>query len=233
MERMKLSNKVLIGFFGFIFLYLTASFAELRFTGSPNVIDDKNSIAETEDLSGITYLVLKNLSEENIHVTPSDEPRLEVRSFAGGLIKKLKYQVSGDTLTLSYLFPSEEMSKVKITVFVPKRGFKGMTIDHSLAIVEEFEQEVLHISQNSGRIWMSESTVGKIMIDATDKSYFNISATHLDTLSAQLQSSQVQLTASPVRFVEGSMEQNSLLHLGDVEEIQFKKDRSSRLNLYQ
>jgi hypothetical protein len=227
---MKLSNKILIGFFGFAFLYLTAVFAELRFTGTPNVIDDKNSIAETEGLFGITYLVLKNV-RMGIYVTTSDDPRLEVRSFKGGLIKTLKYQLSGDTLTLSDL-PSEEMTKVKITVFVPESGFLGMTVDHSSAIVEELEQGLLHISQNAGRVWMSESTIGKVLVDATDESYFSISATQLDTLSAQFEDSQLHINTTPIELLAGSMKQNSLLQMGDVNEIQFTKDKSSRINIY-
>src|SRR5687768_6562742 len=97
---MKLSNKILFGFFGFAFIYLTAVFAEVRLRGIPNIINDNNSIAETVDVSGVSYLVLQNLDKQ-VNVVGSDRARLEVRSISGNLLQKLNYQVSGDTLTLS------------------------------------------------------------------------------------------------------------------------------------
>src|SRR5688572_28059486 len=130
MDLMKLSNKILLAFFGFIFIYLTAAFAELRLTGTSNVINDKNSIAESEDIAGFAYLALKNL-DKNITVTVSDRPRLEVRSLTGDLMKMLKYQMSGDTLKLFDL-ELEEAKTVRITVFVPATGLKGISVDNSV-----------------------------------------------------------------------------------------------------
>ena len=60
---MKLSNKILIGYFGFIFVYLSAAFTEIRFRGSLNQLDESIGIVETADLSGVTYLVLQDLDE--------------------------------------------------------------------------------------------------------------------------------------------------------------------------
>src|SRR5689334_4481193 len=114
---MKLSNKILIGFFGFIFLYLTAVFAELRLTGTSNILDDQNSIAETVALSGITHIVLNDLGK-NIYVTGADRPRLEVRSASGDGLKKLQYAISGDTLTLLSL--PKDTKTMKVSIFVPQ-----------------------------------------------------------------------------------------------------------------
>src|SRR5688572_19543448 len=114
---MKLSNKILIGFFGFIFIYLTAAFTEVRLKGTPNVIDDTNSIAETVDIPGIAYLILNDI-DKNVNVIASDRAQLEVRSFSGDLLTKLKYKISDDTLTLSGL-QSKGIKTIKISVFVP------------------------------------------------------------------------------------------------------------------
>jgi hypothetical protein len=127
----------------------------------------------------------------------------------------------------------EKIKSIKITLFVPKTGFKGMTVNNSVVVINGLRLEHLHISQNAGRIWMSNSEIGKIQMNALSKSYFDISATRLDTLSAALQESQLHLSNSPVKLVEGSMKQHSVLRLSDIEEIQFKKDESSRLNSYE
>jgi hypothetical protein len=227
---MNLSNKILVGFFGFAFVYLTAAFAEVRLRGTPNIINDTNSIAETVDISGVSYLVLQNLNQD-IAVVGSGDPRLEVRSISGDLLKRLKYNISGDTLTLSDL-QLEDMRTVKISVFVPEAGLKGMTVNDAGASVKGLEQERLDISQNAGRIWMSDNKIGTVHLEVSSKSNLHVTATALDTLSAKIDNSEV-LISSPVGLLQGSMKNNSFLRMNAIDEIQFKKDATSRLNLYQ
>ena len=225
---MKLSNKILVGFFGFIFLYLTAAFAELRLTGIPNVIDDTNSIAETADLSGVRYLIL-NDAVKNIEIVGADRAQLEVRSFSGGLLEKLKYGFSGDTLTLSG-FESEDINRFRISIFVPK-GLKGIIVNNSAAAVRSLELDHLYISLNSGRAWMSDSRIAKIEMDVSNKSYLDISGSDVDTLSATIEESRIHIY-SPIGVLQGSMKNSSFLQLNNINEIQLKKDENSRLNLY-
>jgi hypothetical protein len=231
MELMQLSNKILCGFFGIIFIYLTAVFTEIRLTGTPNFIDADNGIDETVNIPSFTYLVLKDINK-NINIVATERSQLEVRSVAGDLLKNFKYHVSNDTLTLSGLI-SEKIVAVTITLFVPKTGFKGMTVKKSDVTVKGLRQDRLHILQNAGRIWMSDCKLDKIQMNASSHSLLNISSTSLDTLSAALQESEVQLYSSPLKLLEGSMEQSSSIHLDDIGDIQLKKDKSSRLNSYQ
>ena len=227
---MKLSNKILIGFFGIAFLYLTAVFAEVRLRGTPYILDNANSIPETVDITGVIHIVLQDM-DKNITVIGSDQPRLEVRSFSGDLLQRLKYKISGDTLYLSQL-KSEDIKSIKISVFVPKTALKGITVNAAVAIVEGFEQELLYLSQDAGRIWMSDNKIGTIRTEASGKSFLNISDSEVDTLSAKIDNSEV-LIGSPVRFLKGSMKNNASLQMSDIDEIQFKKDESSRLIMYQ
>lgn len=224
---MKLSNKILIGFFGFIFIYLTAAFAELRLNGVPNVIDDTNSIAETVELTAISYLIIKNV-DKNVLVLGSDRPRLEVRSFTGDWLAKLKHSVSGDTLTLSDFH--EENAKVKIAVFVPQAQLKGITVNTASATVNGLQQDRLHLSQKSASLWVTDSQLTKMEVDL-DQSFLDVSGTTLDTLSVQVERSRLNIL-SPVGFLQGSMKNNAYLTLSDIEEIQLKKDKSSRLLSY-
>jgi hypothetical protein len=226
---MKLSNKILLGFFGFAFLYLTAAFAELRFTGTPNVINSENSKAETADLSGVTYLIVNNVERE-ITVQGSDRTQLEVRSFSGNALKNLKYSVSGDTLTVSG-FESEDTRNVRITLFFPSETLKGITVKSAPVSIEELQQEHLHITQNAGRVWMSGSQITSIDADLSSQSFLSISATVLDTASVKIDQSQLNLS-TPVGVVQGSMQNNAVLHVNQIEEIHLKKDKSSNLNVY-
>jgi hypothetical protein len=227
---MKLSNKILIGFFGFIFIYLTAVFAEVRLRGTPDIINETNSIAETVDISGVSYLVLHDLAH-NIAVSGADHPRLEVRSISGDVLKTLKYNISGDTLTLSELQP-EEMRRVMISVFVPEAGLKGITVNDAQASVKGLEQELLYISQKGGRIWMSDNKIGKVHLEVSGKSNLHITATTLDTVSATIDNSEVVIS-SAVGLLQGSMKNNSVLQMNACSEIQFKKDVTSRMNMWE
>ena len=226
---MKLSNKILIGFLGVIFLYLTAAFAEVRLRGTPNIINDKNSTAETVDISGVRYLVVNGVDKQ-IHVTGSDRATLEVRSFNGDFLAKVKYKVSGDTLTISGIL-SEATERVKISVLVPKTTLSGISNDGSVLIISELESELLNISQNAGTIWMSYCKIGKIELNA-EAANIDISGTKLDTLSANIAASSVSIY-SPVGLLQGTIKSNSFLRVTDAEEIQLKKDESSRLNMLQ
>jgi hypothetical protein len=226
---MKLSNKILLGFFGFAFLYLTAAFAEIRFKGTPNTINGKNSKAETADVSGIKYIIVDNVGREVI-VAGSDRTQLEVRSFGGDMLKKLTYSVSGDTLKLSR-FESDDSRNIKITVFVPKSTLKGVSVKSCPVFIEELQQDRLNISQDAGRVWMSGSIIATIEADLSNKSLLDISGTVVDTASVSIDQSQIFIS-SPAGLVKGSMKNKSLMHLNEVQEIQLKKDGDSKLTIY-
>jgi hypothetical protein len=226
---MKFSNKILLGFLGLIFLYLTAAFAELRMTGIPNIYDDKNSTAERVDFSAVRYLVVSNVDKQ-IHVTGSDRSAIEVRSLSGDFLSKVKYKVTGDTLTISGI-ESEATERVKISVIIPKTGLRGIAVNGSVLIVNGLEPESLSISQRAGSVWMSDCRVGKIELDI-DHGYTDISRTTLDTLAATIERSQVNVFCS-VSLVQGSIRNGAFLRVNNADEIQLKKDDSSRLNLLQ
>lgn len=224
---MKLSNKILIGFFSFLFLYLTAVFAEIRFRGTPNIIDNSNSIAETADISGVRHLVLPDL-DKRIYVEGSDHPRLEVRSLSGDQLKKLKYHISGDTLTLSEL-ELEKDAPVKISIYV--NNLLGMTVNGASVTVNGLDEKELSVYQIGGQVRMDNNTLKKLHIEAINEAYFYMSGAKLDTLSTQLDDSQATIEL-PLTLLKGSIKNRSYLRVGGAEEIQFKKDGTSSLYLY-
>ena len=227
---MKLSNKVLLGFLGFIFLYITAAFTELRLTGTPNILDDDNSVAETVDLSGIAHVTINDLNQY-VRILEADRARLEVRSAGGGLLKNLTYKISGDTLVLSD-FHYEGNPRVNITVFVSESSLRGITVNRSAASIDGLEQGLLHVSQNAGNLSMSDNKIGRIDIDVTSNSFMNISESKLDTLSVNVDGSQVHVL-SPVGLVKGSLTNHAMMQLNQMQQIQLTEDESSRLTVYQ
>ena len=78
---------------------------------------------------------------------------------------------------------------------------------------------------------MFENKIGKINIHASARSFFDVSC-ELDTLSASIEESEAYISV-PVSVLEGSMKNRSFLRVTDIGVIQFEKDETSRLNLYQ
>jgi hypothetical protein len=226
---MKLSNKILIGFFGLIFIYMTAAFTEIRFKGDPNQIDEFNGIAETVGIAGVNYLILPDL-EQSISIIGSNDPRIEVRSIKGDVLQYLKYEVAGDTLTIKQ-FDLEEKSRVKLYIHVPKTRFAGVTMKDAGVSIGELDVTSLSINQYDGWIRIGENNkMGKLNLKAVHDAYFNINGGSLDSLFMQIDASQLSIN-SPVRVVEGTMSNDSYVTLQGTEEIRFKKDESSRLVL--
>lgn len=226
---MKLSNKILLGFFGFLFLYLTAAFTEIRFTGTSNTLNVDNSKAEVADLSGIHYIDVNDVGT-NVNITQSDRTQLEVRSISGDLLKNLKYEISGDTLKLLSFTSGDEQAH-KVTVFVLKESLQGIHVSSSVVNVSELEQARLQLTQNESRIWMSRCKVSTMEMRLSERSFINIAETDIDTLSATVDNSEAHLN-SLVGFVRGSVTNQSFLRLSGIREIQIKKDESSNLNMY-
>ena len=226
---MKLSNKILLGFFGFIFLYFTAALAELRLSGAQNLDDNPNSITESADLSRIGYLVIRDMNR-SIDVIGSDRSRLEVHSLSGDQLKKLQYEVSGDTLVLSGFESEESYRMVRIYVFVPNNTLTGITATSSAVTVKDLRMESFRISENAARIDMSGGKISKLKLDAENGSYLNLDNTGVDTLSVTIEGSNVYTDA--VGFLQGSLKNKARMQVNKNREIQLKKDESSELIIF-
>ncbi len=227
---MKLSNKILFGFFGVIFVYLTAAFAELRLTGIPNVINDSNSKAETVDLSGIRYLVVNDLGE-TVYVKGSDKLQLEVRSLTGDLLQHLKYQVAGDTLILAD-FEAGEVSTLRISVLVPTGSLHGISSHSSVVGISKVDLSHLQMSQNAGRVWITESKISNLELNLSNNSFLEVADTEVDSLEASVDSSQANVN-SLVGLIRASITNHTRLRLSGLQELQLKKDESSHVIIYE
>ena len=226
---MKLSNKILIGFFGFIFLYMTAAFTELGLRGTSSAVNMSNSVSESVDIDKVTYLVVDGI-EQSVIIIGSDKARLEVYSPTGDLLQKLQYTISGDTLTLGKL-EAELNGGIWISVFVPKNSLENLVIRNASVNIEQLEQNQINISQTQGRVNMySGNIIGTFNLEASNGAYFSLSNSQIDTLSLQLESSQITMhTLSPAKLLKCSLKNNSYLRITAPGEVQFTKDETSRV----
>ncbi len=226
---MKLSNKILIGFFGLIFIYLTAAFTEIRLRGKHNRFNTQDNLSEKIELTQIKYLVLSDL-RRNIKVIGADHSGIELESIKGDFLKHLKYQIKGDTLWLKRL-DSANRELVNLIVYVPSSIFEGMTNNGGSVSIRSIEQKLLTITQNDGWINLIDCKLERLELTASHEANFNMSNAILDTLSAQIDNTEVNID-NALRLVRVSMTNNSYLSVDETEDIQIKTDKSSRFNLY-
>lgn len=226
---MKLSNKILIGLFAFLFLYMIVAFTEMRFKGDLNRFDDGNSISEKAEVTTVNYIMLSNL-DPRITIMGSELASLEVKSMKGEMLQYLEYEMIGDTLHIISM-EMQEKQLVNLTIHVPKSTFRGLSSTHSGVVISNLQQETLDIHQNEGWIRMSDSNkIGRLNLNAQNAAYFSFTKGKVDTLNATINASEVSIP-QPMKLVKGSMANNSYLYLDGASEIQFKKDESSRLIL--
>jgi hypothetical protein len=226
---MKLSNKILIGLFGFLFLYMIVAFTEMRFKGDLNRFDSSNSISETVDITAINYIKLSNL-DPHVTIVGSENPELEVKSIKGNMLQHLEYEMIGDTLHIISI-EIEEKQLVNLTIHVPKSTFRGLSSTHSGVVIADLQQQTLDIHQKDGWVRMTDSNkIGQLNLIAQNTAYFNFLKGEIDILNTTIDDSEVSIP-QPMKLVKGSMANNSYLYLDGASEIQFKKDESSRLIL--
>jgi len=225
---MKLSNKILIGLFGFLFLYMFVAFTEMRLKGDLNRLDDSNSISETVDIDSMKYLKLVDISHR-ITIYGSDKPRIEIKSISGDVLQYLKYYLEGDTLSINPI-DLEKKQALDIVIYVSNSSFKGLRADKAFLYIHDLQQESLDIHQNDGSIRMnSNNKISKLNINLKNSAYLSLQDVEVDTLNAIMDEAEV-VTNEPIKIVKGSMTNDSYLHLIGTSEIQIKKDESSRLS---
>lgn len=226
---MQLSNKILIGLFGFLFLYMIVAFTEMRFKGDLNRFDDSNSISEKAEITAANYIKLSNL-DPHVTIVGSEVPGLEVKSVKGNMLQHLEYEMMGDTLNIISM-ELEEKQLVNITINVPKSTFRGLSTTHSGVIISDLQQATLDIDQKDGWIRMTDSNkIGQLNLIAENTAYFSFNNGGIEILNTTVDNSEVSVP-QPMKLVQGSMANDSYLYLKGAEEIQFKKDESSRLIL--
>lgn len=224
---MQLSNKILIGLFGFLFLYMIVAFTEMRLKGDLNRLDDSNSITETVDITSVQYLNLEDIGHR-ITIHGSNKPGIEVKSITGDVLQYLKYNLEGDTLSIKSM-DMEKKQALNISIYVSKSSFKGLRADNAFLYISDLQQETLDIHQNDGWIKMTASNeITTLNLNMKNSAHFNLQDVGLDTLNPTMNEAEV-LTNDPIKIVKGSMTNDSYLHLIGTSEIQIKKDESSRL----
>lgn len=225
---MNISNKILLGFFGTAFVYMTAVFVEIRLTGEDEDLTDDNVMIETAPMSDVNYVIVADLGRR-LYIKSSDEPRLEIRSRSGDFLSKLTYEIKDDTLVISELKFEEEVH-FDMTLFLPNK-FSGIETKDAFIHLSQIDLSSLSINQVGGRIILNgDIKLGKLNIVGSQSAEFDVFDSDIDTVALDIDDSNVELRAYVGR-IEGSMKNDSYLYVENTDDINFKKDESSHIRL--
>ncbi len=226
---MKSSNKVLIVFFGVILLYISAAFTEVRIRGVKGDLSDETAKVETIALDDLKYLVLSDL-DSRVLLRSSDNPRLEIRSRTEGILSGLKYELNGDTLSLNEI-EIEEGIRYNLTLYVPQ-SLIGISTNETSLHISDLKQSSLDLIQVGGRVVFNDNILlDKLNVKAQNDADLDAYNFEIDSVVLEIDESEVYMQ-SPVVSLKGEMKNDSNLVMGSVNDIQFNKDESSELRLF-
>lgn len=226
---MKLSNKILIGFFGGTLVYMIMAFTEVRLKGDYNRLDGSNAKIETRELAGLQRVVLNNLNKR-VNIRASDSPHLELRSFVGDQLPKLEYTFQDGILTINRSnFSGDE--HIDLYIYVSEAVFTQLEVVESRVNISNLKQPVLNIHQTGGHVALQGRTMlGRLNITATEDAELDLYDKEVDTVYLKLDNSNVELQTS-VKRLEALLSNNSRLSSIGANDIVLKRDEDSRLYL--
>ncbi|MEO1096186.1 MAG: hypothetical protein AAFX57_00340 [Bacteroidota bacterium] len=225
---MKLSNKILIGFFGFIFIYMTAAFTEMRFKGDLNRIDEHGGMMETAELRSIGYVKVSDLTQRVI-ITSADNPGIEVKSKSGKALQSLDYEVVGDTLLLKS-FNLDKGDPAAVTILLTDQNLRGLEVQDTHVTLKKLVQDSLNVSQSGGHVWFDEANqIAQVTIEAKDQAdvfvYTGLDILHVETINSHV------VIQSSIGLLSGKISSQSQLVAYGAEEVRLSRDSSSDFRL--
>lgn len=226
---MKLSNKILIGFFGGGMIYMLMAFTEIRFRGDDRRFTTENAKVESQLLNGIRFIKL-NDPGKRINIQSSNESRIEMRSKEGGLLSKLKYTIEGDTLIMDQV----EMDDVRfsLTIYVSESNFTGLYANDASVYISDLDLPVMAIIQSGGRVvFDNDIYLQRLLLQASQDATFAMHNGRIDTVTLNMDQSDATIR-SKIGRLEGYMANRSGLFAESINDIEFKKDKSSSIRLF-
>lgn len=231
---MKLSNKILIGFFSIGMLYTFAVMLEVRLYGKYTFWRDGeirgDIITETRSIDHPKFLSLTG-NRRYVKIVQSDNPRVEIQSLDGNLLSQISIAEEADTLTIDYAsFSPKDM--YTMVVYLPAQDTLDLATTAAFLRLDSINLAQLNVQQAGGNIRLAEdSEVTKLAINATDTARFDVTDSRVDSIQVGLDKRSVVSILSEVKHLSGTLIQKSLLVAEEPRKIQVSRDDSSSIRI--
>ena len=226
---MKTSSKILIGMLSTIFLIMSAMFIDVRLFGLHG--DERFTKTFTTDfpLESFSHVLIENSG--SINISQEDKNNIEFVAFSDTARSTILYKMSGDTLKISRSHSPQ---------------FSNYTLYTSSAIasisVKDSDIRLTKISQDSMKIYVKNGEISSYG-NLEERSYFKslkiiqansrvqFENVKIDDLSIDLDKSNARF-GQEIAHVRASIQSESELSMKEVETLELKKDKSSRIHFW-
>ena len=231
---MKLSNKILIGFFSVVFLYTISVMLEVRLTGQYIIrnSDDtlENLIYESMPIDNPRYLILHS-RQKFLRIEESTDPRLEIKSFDGGLLDRVILKETRDTLEIG-AFDFEEELSYAATLYINRGDQLQIEMNQAKVSLRHLNLSSLTVLQRGGYLSVNDSSViSHLRISTTDDGLFETTDARIDTIDLTAESSSIRLLKEP-KVLKAVIKNASSLSTQDVPYMLYERDSTSTLRIF-
>ncbi len=230
---MKTGNIILFSIMGSFSILIIAGALELRLFGklhdgkthySPNTVREVNATLQP-------FQVLVIRESINIAIEKSDSLSFQVFRNKNESAPRVKFHQSADTLFIDQVAFGENGNNLHAVIKLKDAQLlKTIRADHSTFSIDDFDGKSLVLSLNESRLYVtSELHLSHLRISAID-SYISYNGDVANKLEADLNHSEVYIQGDVFEF-NGTIKNDSDLRLQNVNQIHFKKDSTSSVQI--
>lgn len=226
---MKISNKILVGLLATIFLTITAAFIDIRVFGVHR--SENNRVKKTENINLGNYKYVKVLNIPSLEIRPSEHNHLNFIAYNDSTEFAIDHRIENDTLFL--IGKKDYYSHYSLYT---QSDIEFISSKDSKIEFNSLKQNKMNMILDGGEVycWNGDTTrlskFGRLKIDQIN-SRSNLHNVKTDTLDINLVKSKASFVKE-ILVLNASVKDKSNLHLRNVSDVKFIKDKSSKVNFY-
>ncbi|MEL6559353.1 MAG: hypothetical protein AAFQ94_14275 [Bacteroidota bacterium] len=226
---MKLSNKILLGFFGCIILYTLLAAGEVRFRGNFRGDVREGLLIESVNIGGYKHLII-NSSNIEVSIDQSDTTRIEVKSEKTEDDIKLTYRLSGDSLIIDSVNMTDEVDRI-IKIYLDNR-IETINSNAIRTYIRKFEIDSLTVIANAKYLSIGDDAeIKNLRLKGFDGANVFVFSEMIGFLDLKIDDANVTVR-NELSEINAELVNGAVLSSKAPDNLQFKRDRDCKVIMY-
>jgi len=224
---MKTSKIIFTSLLAAVTIVILAGFIVVRIHGKKTGVD---FVVNDKIISSFNVLCLNN---SNIQLVYGDSTFISISTLKDSLLPEIEYKINNDTLTISNVRFSHR-SNVKVKIHTSD-SLKSILVVNSDLDIDEYGSKNLTLGMDKGNVSLNikdQFSFQSVHINAKNHSNVYSNNVKADTLNVFLQKSEANLEIVALKL-NALLSDSSTFSTRQADEISIKKDKSSRLIIYE